>query len=219
MSVKVKICGLRTPETLDAALDAGADYFGLVFYAPSPRSIGVEDARALAARGRGRAESVALLVEPDDGRVEEIMTQVSPDLIQLHGAETPERVSAIRALSGLPIIKAVKISGRGDVEAARVYADAADMILYDARPDANAVKPLPGGNGVAFDWRLLGNIRDREAFALSGGLDPENVAAAVAVSGAAVVDVSSGVERAPGEKDVDLIRRFIAAARSADVAA
>lgn len=214
MAVEVKICGLRDAPALDAALEAGADYVGLVFYPPSPRSVSPEEARALAARARGRARSVALLVDPDDARLREIVETVAPDLVQLHGGETPERVAEIKRLAGRPVIKAVRIAGRDDVKAAQAYAQAADFLLYDARAPDGAPGALPGGNGVAFDWGLLADIDRAHGFILSGGLDSDNVADAIAITGAAAVDVSSGVERAPGDKDPALIRRFLAAARA-----
>ncbi len=214
MRVKVKICGLRTPESLAAALDAGADYFGLVFYPPSPRNVDYARASLLADQGRGRAKSVALLVDPDDAAVKRIADEVAPDLIQLHGGETPERLREIKALTGRQIIKAIKVESAADAAAARDYDGAADLILYDAKEPEDAGRTLPGGNGVPFDWQVLMGVKGGASFMLSGGLDADNVAAAIAATGAAVVDVSSGVESAPGEKDAELIRRFIAAAKS-----
>ncbi|MCH8238577.1 MAG: phosphoribosylanthranilate isomerase [Proteobacteria bacterium] len=214
MSVKVKICGLRTPESLAAALDAGADYFGLVFYPASPRNVDFFCARALADQGRGRAKSVALLVDPDDAAVKRIADEVAPDLIQLHGGETPGRLREIKALTGRQIIKAIKVESAADAAAARDYEGAADLILYDAKEPEDAGRTLPGGNGVPFDWPVLMGVKGKGSFMLSGGLDADNVAAAIAATGAAAVDVSSGVESAPGEKDAELIRRFIAAAKS-----
>ena len=216
MNIKVKICGLRTPEALDAALDAGADYFGLVFYGPSPRNIDFARAGELAARGRGRAKSVALLVNPDDTEVKRVADEVAPDFIQLHGGETPERVREVKDLSGREIIKAVKVETAGDAATAQNYDGAASFILYDAKESENAQKSLPGGNGVPFDWRVLMGVKERGSFMLSGGLTCDNVAAAVLATGARAVDVSSGVESAPGEKDAELIRRFVAAAKSAN---
>ncbi len=215
MDIKVKICGLRTPESLDAALDAGADYFGLVFYGPSPRNVGHARAAELAARGRGRARSVALLVNPEDAAVKRVADEVAPDLIQLHGSETPGRVREIKELTGREIIKAVTVENAADAAAARNYDGAADFILYDAKAPEGAGGALPGGNGVPFDWQALIGVKERGSFMLSGGLTCDNVAAALAATGARAVDVSSGVESAPGEKDADLIRRFIAAAKSA----
>lgn len=215
MNIKVKICGLRTPESLDAALDAGADYFGLVFFGPSPRNVDHARAGALAAQGRGRAKSVALLVNPDDAAVKRIADEVAPDLIQLHGGETPERVREVKHLAGRDVIKAIKVENAADAAAARDYYGAADFILYDAKQPEDAIGALPGGNGLPFDWQALMGVKDRGSFMLSGGLDPDNVAEAIAATGARAVDVSSGVESAPGEKDAELIRRFIAAAKSA----
>lgn len=215
MSVKVKICGLSTARSLDAALDAGADYFGLVFYGPSPRNVDHATARALATQARGRAKSVALLVNPDDEAVRRVVDEVDPDIIQLHGSETPERVCEIKALADRDVIKAVKVENAGDAAAARAYDGAADMILFDSKAPDDMAGALPGGNGVPFDWRALKGIEVPSNFMLSGGLNAENVVEALAATGAEFVDVSSGVERAPGEKDDDLIRRFVAAARSA----
>lgn len=215
MTVKIKICGLRTPQALDAALEAGADYVGLVFYPPSPRNVSIEDARALAARAHGKAKSVALLVDADDGQVKEILDTVDPDLIQLHGNETPQRVEEIKALSNRPVIKAVKIGTAEDVAKARRYDRSADMILYDARAPEDAAEALPGGNGMPFDWQALASVKKSGGFMLSGGLNPDNVRQAIALTAAPMVDVSSGVESAPGEKDSELIRRFINAAKAA----
>ncbi len=215
MNIKVKICGLRTPESLDAALDAGADYFGLVFYGPSPRNVDHARAGELAAQGRGHAKSVALLVNPDDAAVKRVAEEVAPDLIQLHGAETPERVREVRDLAGREVIKAIKVENAADADTARDYEGAAGFILYDAKEPDGAGDALPGGNGVPFDWQALMGVKGRGSFMLSGGLTCDNVADAIAATGACVVDVSSGVESAPGEKDAELIRRFITAAKSA----
>ena len=214
MSVKVKICGLKTRRALDAALDAGTDYFGLVFYARSPRSVDLDTAAALAAHGRGAAQSVALLVNPDDDAVKQICDRVTPDMLQLHGSETPERLEEIRTIAGRPLIKAVKVESASDVDAAQAYDKTADLLLFDAKAPAGMKDALPGGNGVAFDWRALTGVKGQANYMLSGGLTPDNIATAVAVTRAPIVDVSSGVEHAPGEKDDDLIRKFIAAAKS-----
>lgn len=215
MNAKVKICGLRTPEALEAALEAGADYFGLVFYRPSPRNVDFAMAHDLAERGRGRAKSVALLVNPDDEVVRRVVDEVDPDIIQLHGSEGPERVAEIKQLAQRPVMKAISIGSADDVAQARDYDGAADIILYDAKAPDDLADALPGGNGVPFDWRALMGVKGRGSFMLSGGLNPGNVASAIEVTGAAIVDVSSGVESAPGEKDPDLIRQFIAAAKPA----
>jgi phosphoribosylanthranilate isomerase len=218
MTVQVKICGIRTPQALDGALAAGVDYFGLVFYPPSPRYVEPHEARALIERARGRAKAVALLVDPADADIETILTQVRPDLIQLHGRETPERVAAIKARSGRPVIKAVKVGNAQDAAMAGDYLQA-DIILFDAKPPAGLRDALPGGNGFAFDWSVLEGVTDRRPFMLSGGLDATNVAAAVRETGAPIVDVSSGVERAPGDKDPELMRRFVAAAKAVEAVA
>lgn len=215
MAVQVKICGIKTEDALDAALEAGADYFGLVFYPPSPRSVAPERARELAERGRGRAKAVALLVDPSDADMEHIMATVRPDYVQLHGQESPERVRALKDIAGRPVIKAIKVASAEDAATAQDYDEIADIVLFDAKPSADAPDMLPGGNGVPFDWRALAGVKERGAFLLSGGLDADNVKEAIALTGAAIVDVSSGVERAPGEKDAALIRRFVAAAKSA----
>lgn len=214
MTARVKICGLRTVETLEAALQAGADYFGLVFYRPSPRDVDMGTACALAAHGRGRAKSVALLVDPDDAAVERVIERLDPDLIQLHGTEPPERVRVIRRRVGRPVVKAIKVAQGSDAAAAAAYRDAADIILFDAKVPADATDALPGGNGVAFDWQALAGVSRDAGFILSGGLTPDNVQAAIEATGASVVDVSSGVERAPGDKDPELIRRFVTAAKA-----
>jgi len=214
MSVEVKICGLKTPDALDAALAAGADYVGLVFYPPSPRHISHVAAADLVRRARGRARSVALLVDPDDQMVRSVVEQVAPDILQLHGSETPERVRTIKSSSGLTVMKALKVATEADVAAAAAYESSADLVLFDAKPPADLKGALPGGNGITFDWRILGNWRARW-YMLSGGLTPANVADAIRLTGARAVDVSSGVERAPGEKDATLIANFIRAAKAA----
>jgi phosphoribosylanthranilate isomerase len=217
MTTKVKICGLRTHEALEAALDAGADYFGLVFYGPSPRNVNFETAHALVEAGRGRATSVALLVNPDDDEVRRIVDEVDPDIIQLHGDESPERVAEIKLLVDRPVMKAIAVASAKDAARARAYDDTADIILYDAKAPDDLADALPGGNGVAFDWQALKAVKGRDSFMLSGGLNPGNVASAIAATGAAIVDVSSGVESAPGEKDNDMIHQFIAAAKPTQI--
>lgn len=210
MTVKVKICGVRTPAILDAAASAGADYVGLVLFPKSPRNLSLEQAAGLAEAARGRVRSVAVMVDPDDDLIDAVAEQVRPDALQLHGTETPDRVAAVKARTGLPAIKAIPIGKAADVVLADAY-DVADQILFDAKAEPGAV--LPGGNGIVFDWSVL--RRARVAFALSGGLHPGNVAEAVRQTGATMVDVSSGVETAPGLKDAALIAKFIAAARGA----
>lgn len=215
MAVEVKICGIKTAEALDAALDAGADYFGLVFYPRSPRNVGRAEARALIERAGGRAKSVALLVDPTDRDIAEIIRDVGPDFIQLHGSETPERVSEIARMCNDMVIKAVRIENAADVSETAPFRDISSFVLYDAKPPKADVTALPGGNGIPFDWSALADLDDDRAFMLSGGLSPENVAGAIAGTGARMVDVSSGVERKAGEKDPSLIREFITAAKSA----
>ena len=208
----IKICGLSTPDTLDAALNAGADMIGLVRYPKSPRHLGLEQGRALAARAKGKAARVALVVDADDAELGAVIEAFDPDLLQLHGSETPERVGSIRARFGRPVMKAIGIAGPADLAEVRRYA-AADQLLLDAKPPKTA-EALPGGNGVAFDWRLAASLDLRRPFMLSGGLTPETVSVAVALSGARAVDVSSGVESRPGEKDPARIEAFIRAARA-----
>jgi len=211
VAVKVKICGVRTPAVIEAAAEAGADYIGLVLFPKSPRHVEVEEARVLAAIAKGKLGTVAVLVDPDDALVDELVERVRPDLLQLHGSETPDRVGAIKARAGLPVMKAIAIADAADVAKANAYAGVADYLLFDAKAPAGAT--LPGGNGVAFDWRALSSVQ--APFALSGGLTPDTVAEAILLTSAALVDVSSGVELSPGEKDIALVRRFIEAAKSA----
>lgn len=213
MAVEVKICGLSTPETLDAAIAAGADFVGFVFFPKSPRNVTLEQAAALAARARGRAKIVTLVVDADDALLTAIAEQVRPDLVQAHGAETPERVAEIARLTGKPVIKAIRVKDDADIAAAADFSTVASLILYDAKAPETLGNALPGGNGHAFDWGLLEGGR-RPAFMLAGGLTPANVAEAIRVTGAPVVDVSSGVESAPGVKDIGLIRKFIEAAKA-----
>lgn len=215
MTVKVKICGLRSAPALDAAIQAGTDYFGLVFFPPSPRSIGPGEARALVERASGRAVSVALLVDPDDAAIETVLREVAPGMLQLHGRETPERVAEIRERWKLPVIKAIRVGSEADARASIAYDGIADMVLFDALPPSGDTQALPGGNGVPFDWQTLADMsRDKRQFILSGGLNAANVSEAIAATGARFVDVSSGVESAPGEKEPEMIRGFIAAARA-----
>jgi phosphoribosylanthranilate isomerase len=213
MTTEVKICGLTTEVALDAALAGGADFVGFVFCAKSPRNISPNAAGVLAGKARGSAKIVALLVDPDDEQVAEVVEAVAPDVIQLHGSETPARVEEIVRRFGRPVMKAIAIATADDVIAAGGYAGKAARILFDAKPAPGAA--IPGGNGVAFDWRALTGVSDRMDFMLAGGLNPDNVAAAIALTGAPAVDVSSGVESRPGHKDPELIRRFLRAAKTA----
>ncbi len=215
MPVEIKICGLMTPEALDAALDAGADYVGFVFFPPSPRHLGFEAARPLGERVRGRAKKVALSVDADNDWLAASIDALKPDMLQLHGRETPERVASVRSLFRLPVMKSIPIETRRDLSPIRLYAHAADRLIFDARAPRKATRP--GGLGKSFDWNLLAGIDSGIPFMLSGGLDAANVAEALRITQAPAVDVSSGVERSPGIKDVEKIRAFVRAVRAADV--
>lgn len=213
MTTRVKICGIRNEDILDATLAAGADLVGFVFFPPSPRNVDLATAERLAALARGRAEIVALLVDPTDGEIDAVATRISPDIVQLHGSESPDRIAAVRRLAGCRVMKAVKVETADDAAAALEFTDVADVILFDAKAPRGAT--LPGGNGLAFDWRALEEVTPRLAgrWMLSGGLNPENVAEAIRLTGAPMVDVSSGVEVSPGRKSPELIRRFLRAAK------
>jgi phosphoribosylanthranilate isomerase len=212
MSLLVKICGLSTRETLDAALDAGADMVGFVFFPPSPRHLGLEAARELGKRAGRRALKVALTVDADDLTLGNIVEALRPDLLQLHGKETVARLRDIKQAFGLPVMKAMAVETSADLAMLPGYAAVADRILFDARPPKGATRP--GGLGEVFDWHLLENLDLKLPFMVSGGLHADNVAEAIRVTCAGGVDVSSGVERAPGIKDVEMIRAFIRAARA-----
>jgi phosphoribosylanthranilate isomerase len=214
MPLLVKICGLKTPDALDVALEAGADMVGFVFFPPSPRNLGIEAARALGEQVKGRAKKVALSVDANDAQLDRIVEALEPDMMQLHGRESPERVAAVRSRFHLPVMKALPIETRTDLSPIHLYAKVADWLLFDARAPREATRP--GGLGKTFDWSLLENIALGVPFMLSGGLDAGNVAEALRITSAPAVDVSSGVERAPGEKDPDKIRAFVRAARMAD---
>ena len=213
MSQAIKICGLSTAPTLTAALEAGADMVGFVFFEKSPRCVTYEQARRLAARARQRAEIVALCVDASNEDLQQIVAATEPDFLQLHGNESPARVAEIQEKFGVSAIKAIGVADAADFAKAGEYKDAADALLIDAKPPKGAV--LPGGNGVPFDWRLARNFHPRKPWLLSGGLDQGNVAEAIALSRTRGVDVSSGVESAPGVKDIEKIRAFVAAARAA----
>ncbi|MGO4683206.1 phosphoribosylanthranilate isomerase [Hyphomicrobium sp. 2TAF46] len=213
MVTRAKICGITTPEALDAAITGGADYIGLVFYAKSPRHLDIAKAKGLAERARGKARIVALTVDADDATLNEIVNEVAPDVLQLHGKETPSRVAAIKEQFGREVIKAIAVATADDVAQAREYADVADLILFDAKAPPGAL--LPGGNGRTFDWHALDGVAEALPFMLSGGLGPDNVADAIALTHPLAVDVSSGVESAPGIKDPDQIRRFLLAVKAA----
>lgn len=209
--ISIKICGLRTPEDVSAVVDAGAHYGGFVFFAKSPRNLSLSEARALALDAPPGLAKVALTVDADDAFLDALTTDVPLDMLQLHGHETPERVAQIRVRYGLPVMKAVGLADAADLADLDMYLKVADQILVDAKPPKNGT--LPGGNGLTFDWRLLAGRRWPIPWMLAGGLTPDNVAEAIAMTGAKQVDVSSGVESAPGIKDAAKISAFARAAR------
>lgn len=210
MLVKTKICGLKDRAAQEAALDGGAAYVGYVFYPPSPRAVDVAQAAALGAMVEGRAKRVGLFVDADDDAIARVLDAAPLDLLQLHGHESVDRVAAVKARFGLPAIKAAPVATAADVTAANAWRDVADILLFDAKPPRRP-DALPGGNALAFDWGLLAAAPPRGAWMLSGGLDPNNVAAAIRACRPPAVDVSSGVERARGEKDPARIKAFLAA--------
>ena len=212
MSAKAKICGINSREALDAALEGGAAYVGLVFFPKSPRNVSTIVAADLADQARGKTKIVALVVDADDAALAEIVEGVRPDFLQLHGHESPARVETIERLFRIPVIKAIAVANAADVALADAYRNVADLVLFDAKAPRGAA--LPGGNGLAFDWSALEDRRGT-TFMLSGGLTPENVADAIRQTGAQAVDVSSGVESAPGVKDPMMIRRFLDATKEA----
>lgn len=212
----IKICGLSTPATLEAALGAGADMIGLNFHPKSPRYVTLERAKQLAEIARGKTAIVALVVDWSEQQAAELAAALNPDWLQFHGRETPEQTAALRRAVKRPVLKALGIATAEDVKAVAAYRDAADLILLDAKPPKDAA--FPGGHGRPFDWDLLASLDPSQRFMLSGGLDPANVADAIRVIRPAGVDVSSGVESAPGIKDPARIADFIAAARKAAAA-
>lgn len=207
----VKICGLSTPEAVDAALEGDATHLGFVFFSKSPRDVDPLMAAELAGMARGKALSVAVLVDPDDALLDRLAGEVAPDLYQLHGRETPERVAAIRQRTGAGVIKALAVRTKADLEGAEAFEAVSDHLMFDAKPEGD----LPGGAGAGFDWGLLKGRSFAKPWFLAGGLDPRSVGAAIRVTGAPGVDVSSGVESAPGVKDPALIAAFLKAARTA----
>ena len=208
---RVKICGLTSPEAIKGAAQAGATYGGLVFYEKSPRHLSLAKAREVALAAPPGFAKVALVVNPQDAFLEEMLSQVPIDILQLHGAEQPQRVQQIKQSTGLPIMKALGIATAQDLHEIDRYAEICDQLLIDAKPAPEA--KLPGGNGLAFDWQLLENHTWKIPWMLAGGLTPENVAQAIRVTQARQIDVSSGVESAPGLKDMDKMRNFVAQAR------
>jgi phosphoribosylanthranilate isomerase len=214
MSLLVKICGLSTRDTLDAALQSGADMVGFVFFPPSPRHLRLDAAQELGARAKGRAMKVALTVDADDATLRGIVEALKPDILQLHGQETPARLRDIKRMFGLETMKAIPVERAADLAVLPDHAAACDRILFDARAPKGATRP--GGLGAVFDWQLLTNLDLALPFMVSGGLTADNVAEAIRVTRAGGVDVSSGVERAPGVKDIDMIHAFIRAARASE---
>src|SRR3954469_7750260 len=212
MSLIVKICGLSTPETLEVALDAGADMVGFVFFAPSPRHLGLEKARELGKQAKGRAVKAALSVDADDATLANVVDALQPDILQLHGKETVARGRDIKQKFALPVMKVLAIETPADLAGLPGYAAVADRILFDARAPKHATRP--GGLGATFDWHVLENLALKIPFMVSGGLNAANVAEAVRVTRAGGLDVSSGVESAVGIKEPDMIRAFIRAARA-----
>ena len=214
MSLIVKICGLSTRETLDVALDSGADMVGFVFFPPSPRHLALDVARDLGQAVKGRAAKVALTVDADDATLADVVDALQPDLLQLHGRESPARLRDIKQKFALPVMKALPVETSADLAVLPGYAGVADRILFDARAPKDATRP--GGLGAVFDWHVLENLDLKIPFMVSGGLHAGNVAEAVRVTRAGGVDVSSGVERTPGHKDPEMIRAFIRAARATE---
>lgn len=209
MVVTAKICGLRTADAVAAAVAGGASHIGLNFYPPSPRSVTPGEAAVLAAGVPAGTGKVGLFVDADDATLAATLDEVPLDLLQLHGDESADRVAAIRARFGVPVMKVIRVAGEADVDSAADYAGAADWLLFDARAPAGMAGALPGGNALSFDWELLGGRSWPCPWMLSGGLDPQNVSEAIGVSGAPAVDVSSGVESAPGVKDPVRIKAFL----------
>lgn len=209
MAVDVKICGLTDENAVASALGAGADYLGFVFYPRSPRNLSPQTAARLVEPVRADARIVALMVDPCDRLVDEVVDQIAPHFVQLHGSESAQRVAQIKCRTGCQVIKALKIATLTDMAQAAIYRPVADFMLYDAKAPREMVDALPGGNGIAFDWRLLREVQEGDYYMLSGGLDVGNVTQALALTQAPAIDVSSGVECAPGKKDPELIHRFL----------
>ena len=211
MTVSAKICGINDPAAMETAVACGASHVGLVFYPPSPRAVSPDAAATLAAIANGRAKRVGLFVDPEDSALDRVLDRVPLDLLQLHGAETPARVRAIRKRTGVAVMKVIRVAEAGDVERAADYLDAADWLMFDAKPPQEMANALPGGNALPFDWTLLSGRRWPLPWMLAGGLTADNVADAVRRTGARVVDTSSGVEDVPGRKNPKKIRAFLEA--------
>ena len=215
MTATIKICGLSTPEAVDRAADLHADMVGFIFFPKSPRHVSVGTAGELASRARARGlQTVAVSVDMDDAGLDEIVAMVKPEWLQLHGEEGPERLRELKARFGLPVMKAFAIREAADLERIAPYMGIADRFLFDAKPPKGS--DLPGGNGVSFDWRLLARLDEGLDYMLSGGLTKDNVGEALTISGAPGIDVSSGVESAPGVKDLAMIDAFVRAVRDAE---
>jgi phosphoribosylanthranilate isomerase len=217
MTLDIKICGLKTEETIDRAVALGATHVGFIFFAKSPRHIEPADAGRLADRVRGRAKIVSVSVDADNDDLDEIIDLIRPDILQLHGRETPERVLTIKAVSGLPVWKALSIADADDLKRIDAYDGIANRFLLDAKPPRNS--ELPGGNGVSFDWRLLDGLDESVDYMLSGGLNKDNVGEALRIARPRGIDTSSGVESSPGVKDLKMMDAFFEAVRLAQVAA
>ena len=213
MAIDIKICGLKTEEAMAAALDGGASHVGFIFFEKSPRNIEIAEAARLRRAARGRAQAVAVSVDADDAMLERIVEGMRPDLLQFHGKESPERIARLKERFGLPVMKAISVREKGDLDLLPAYRGIADRFLLDAKPPAGA--ELPGGNGLPFDWSILASLDGKVDYMLSGGLNAANIGQAMATARPRGIDVSSGVERAPGIKDPDLIRAFFSAVRSA----
>jgi phosphoribosylanthranilate isomerase len=208
----IKICGLRTDAAMAAALVGGASHVGFIFFPKSPRYVSAEEAGRLRQAARGRALAVAVTVDADDATLDAIVEKMAPDWLQLHGKETPKRVAALKARHGLPVMKALSIGAAADLERTRPFLGVADHFLFDAKPPAGS--ELPGGNGVSFDWRILGQVEPRPGYMLSGGLNAQNIGEALRMNPPGI-DISSGVESAPGVKEPALIEAFFRALRAA----
>lgn len=217
MELDIKICGLKTEEAVDRAVELGATHVGFIFFGKSPRHIEPADAGRLADRVRGRARIVSVSVNADNDELDEIIALIRPDILQLHGQESPERVLTIKATTGLPVIKAFSVQTADDLGKIDAYEGIANRFLFDAKPPKNS--ELPGGNGVSFDWTLLKSLDPSTDYLLSGGLNARNVGEALAIARPPGIDVSSGVESAPGVKDIRMMEEFFAAVRQAMQAA
>lgn len=211
MAVAAKICGINDPEAMQGAVDAGARHVGLVFYPPSPRYVTPQNAAALAQMAPAGVTRVGLFVNPTDAEIDAVLAETSLDLLQLHGSEEPARAAALKARTGLNVMKAIPVADQADIKKADTYIDAVDWLMFDAKPPKDMKNALPGGNALSFEWRLLASLSWRLPWMLAGGLNAANVAEAVRLSGASVVDTSSGVEDVPGRKNRDKIQAFLGA--------